>query len=117
MESWQTDILAALAAGADGLESAQGEIAKAYRAAIAHVGLTGAAESGTRSLALAALHTALERPVHLNRAQPGRDTDTGDLVLDLLYVLTALDLLKTARGAIASALEGAWAEAHEDIPD
>ena len=117
MESWQTDILAALAAGADGLESAQGAIAEAYRAAIAHVGLTGAAESGTRSLALAALHTALERPVHLDRTQPGSGTDTGDLVLDLLYVLTTLELLKAARGAIASALEGAWAVVHEDIPD
>ena len=117
MESWQADILAALAAGADGLESAQGEIAKAYRAAIAHVGLTDAAESQSRSLALAALHSALERPVHLNQAQPGRDTDAGDLVLDLLYVLTTLELLKTAREAIASALEGAWAVVHEDIED
>ena len=111
MESWQTDILTALAAGADGLESAQVEIAEAYRAAVAHIGLTGAAESGTRSLALAALHTALERPVHLNQAQPGRDTDTGDLVLDLLYVLTALELLKQAREATASALESAWEQA------
>ena len=117
MEPWQTEILAALAAGADGLESAQGEIAKAYRAAIAHVGLTGAAESGTRSLALAALHSAIARPAHLNRAQPGRDADAGDLVLDLLYVLTTLELLKTARGTIASALEGAWAVVHEDIED
>ena len=117
MESWQTDILAALAAGAEGLESAQGAIAEAYHAAVAHIGLTGAAESETRSLALAVLQATLEHPVHLNQAQPGRDTDAGDLVLDLLYVLTALDLLKTARGAIASALEGAWAEAHEDIPD
>lgn len=111
MESWQTDILAALETGADGLESAQGEIAKAYRAAIAHVGLTGAAESETRSLALAALHAALERPVHLNQAQPSTGPDTGDLVLDLLYVLTSLELLKNSRGAIASVLESAWAEA------
>ena len=117
MESWQTEILAALAAGADGLESAQVEIAKAYRGAAAHVGLTGAAESGTRSLALATLHAALERPANVNLAQPGRDTDTGDLVLDLLYLLTALELLKNSRGAIASALEGAWAVVHEDIED
>ena len=117
MESWQADILAALAAGAEGLESAQGAIAEAYRAAVAHVGLTNAAESETRSLALASLHSAIERPANLNQAQPGRDTDTGDLVLDLLYVLTTLELLKAARGAIASALESAWAEAHEDIPD
>ena len=110
MESWQTEILTALAAGADGLESAQVEIAEAYRAAVAHIGLTDAAESGTRSLALAALHTALERPVHLNQARPSRDADTGDLVLDLLYVLTTLEILKNSRGAIASVLEGAWAE-------
>ena len=117
MEPWQTDILAALAVGADGLESAQGAIAEAYRAAIAHIGLTDAAGSETRSLALSALHSALERPVYLNRIQPGRDTDAGDLVLDLLYVLTTLELLKTARGAIASALEGAWAVVQEDIED
>ena len=117
MEPWQTEILTALAAGADGLESAQGAIAEAYRAAIAHIGLTDAAGSPTRSLALAALHAALERPVNVNQAQPGSGTDTGDLVLDLLYVLTALELLKAARGTIASVLENAWAEAHEDIPD
>ena len=34
MESWQTDILAALEADSEGLESAQGKIAKAYGAAI-----------------------------------------------------------------------------------
>ena len=117
MESWQTEILAALAAGADGLESAQGAIAEAYRAAIAHIGLTGAAGSPTRSLALAALHAALERPANVNLAQLSRDTDTGDLVLDLLYLLSTLELLKNSRGGIASALEGAWAEAHEEIED
>ena len=111
MESWQTDILAALKAGSGGLESAQGEFAIAYRAAVAHIGLTDAAMSETRSLALKALHTTLERPAHLNRARPGSDTDTGDLVLDLLYVLTPLELLKNSQEAIASALEGAWAEA------
>ena len=111
MEPWQTDILSALAAGADGLESAQGEIAKAYRAAVAHIGLTDAAESETRSLALSTLHSALERPVHLNRAQPGSGTDVGDLVLDLLYVLTTLELLKSARGVIASVLANVWTEA------
>ena len=116
MEPWQTEILAALAAGADGLESAQGAIAEAYRAAVAHIGLTGAAESGTRSLALAALHAALERPVNVNQAQHGRDTDAGDLVLDLLYVLTTLELLKNSRRAIASVLEGAWAEAPGSVP-
>lgn len=109
METWQRDILAALEAGAEGLESAQGEIAKAYRLAAASTGLTDASMGESTSLALAALHTALEHPANVNRAQPGRDTDAGDLVLDLLYVLTTLELLKKARGAIASALEGAWA--------
>ena len=110
MEFWQTDILAALEGGAKGLESAQGEFAKAYRAAIAHIGLTDAAMSETRSLALAALHTTLERPANVNRARPGSGTDAGDLVLDLLYILTALELLKNSREAIASALESAWTE-------
>ena len=111
MESWQTDILAALEASAAGLESAQGEFAIAYRAAAAHIGLTGAAERETRSLALAALHTVSERPTHLNRARPGSGTDAGDLVLDLLYVLTTLELLKNSREAIVSTLKSAWAEA------
>ena len=111
MESWQTEILAALEASTGVLESAQGEFAKAYREAIAHIGLTGAAESETRSLALAALHTALKRPANVNRARPVSGTDAGDLVLDLLYILTTLELLKRAREAIAFGLKSAWAQA------
>ena len=42
MEFWQADILTALGAGSEGLESAQGEIAKAYRLAVNHIGLTDA---------------------------------------------------------------------------
>ena len=110
MDLWQTDILAALEAGAEGLELAQGEIAKAYREAITHIGLTGAAESETRSLALTVFRAALEHSAHVNQVQPGIGSDVGDLVLDLLYILTTLELLKRAQGAIASALEGAWAE-------
>ena len=116
MEFWKRDILAALEAGAGGLESAQSEIAKAYHAAIAHIGLTDASMSETRSLALAALRTALEHSVHLNQARSGSGIDAGDLVLDLLYILTALELLKRAREAIASALESSWAEAMDSEP-
>ena len=88
MELWQTDILAALEAGSEGLESAQSEIAKAYREAITHIGLTGAAESETRSQALTVLRAALEHSAHLNQVQPGIGMDVGDPVLDLLYMLT-----------------------------
>lgn len=77
MESWQTDILAALEAGAGGLESAQSEIAKAYRATVARIGLTGVAEREVPSL-------ALEHSVHLNQGQPGIGPGVGDPVLDLL---------------------------------
>ena len=111
MESWQADILTALTAGAAGLESAQVAAAEAYRAAIAHIGLTDASMSESTSLALAALRTALARAAHLNQVQPGKDTDVGDLVLDLLYLLTTLELLKRAREAIAFALESAWEQA------
>ena len=110
MDLWRTDILAALEAGTEGLESAQSEMAKAYREAITHIGLTGAAESETRSLALTVLRAALEHSAHVNQVQPGIGSDVGDLVLDLLYMLATLELLKRARDAIASALEGAWAE-------
>ena len=116
MELWQTDILAGLEAGAAGLESAQGAIAKAYHSAIAHIGLTGAAESESTSLALTALQTTLEHAGHLDRARSGTGMDAGDLVLDLLFVLTTLEVLKTARDAIASALESAWAEAPGSAP-
>lgn len=110
MESWQTGILAALETGAGGLESAQSEVAKAYRAAAARIGLTDASMSESTSLALTALRTALEHSTHLNQVQPGIGVDAGDLVLDLLYILTTLELLKRAQEAIASALESAWTE-------
>ena len=60
MESWRTDILAALEVGSEGLEAAQVAITEAYRAAVAHIGLTGASMSESASLALTALQTALE---------------------------------------------------------
>ena len=102
MESWQADILAAFRAGAGVLESAQGEFAKAYREAIAHIGLTGAVESETRSIALTALQTALARVVAFDKTQqPTSGRDVGDPVLDLLYILTTLETLKRARDAIA----------------
>ena len=65
---WQTDILAALEAGA--------------------------AESEICSLDLA----ALEQAVHLHQTRPGSGIDAGGLALDLLYILTTLDLLKNERG-------------------
>lgn len=112
MESWQTDILAALEAGAEGLEASQVEIAKAYRAAVAHIGLTDAADSETRSMALTALQTALAGFVAFDKIQqPASGIDAGALVLDLLYILTTLELLKQAREAIASGLESAWEQA------
>ena len=111
MESWQTDILATLEAGAARLEAAQGEIAKAYRLAINHIGLTGASMSESTTLALSALQTTLEHASHLNWARSGSDIAAGDPVLDLLYLLTTLELLKRAREAIASALESAWEQA------
>ena len=110
MDLWQRDILAALEAGTEGLESAQSEIAKAYRQAITHIGLTGAVESEIRSLALTAIRTALEHSAHLNQVQPVIGMDVGDLVLGLLYMLTTLELLKRTRDAIASALESVWTE-------
>lgn len=110
MKFWQRDILAALEAGAEGLESAQGEIAKAYRAAVSRIGLTDASMSESTSLALTALQTTLEHTGHLNRARSSGDIAAGDLVLDLLYVLTTLEFLTKAQDAIASALESAWAE-------
>ena len=111
MKWWQTDILAALEASSEGLESAQGEIAKAYSLAVNHIGLTGAAESETLSIALTALWTALVRVVAFDKTQqPAIGRAVGDLVLDLLYILTTLELLKRARDAIASTLESVWAE-------
>ena len=77
---WQTDILAALEAGA--------------------------AESEICSLDLA----ALEQAVHLNQTRPGSGIDAGGLALDLLYILITLDLLKDERGAVASAPESVRAE-------
>ena len=111
MEFWQTDILAALEAGAAGLEAAQSEIAKAYSLAVNQIGLTDASMSESTSLALAALRTTMARDAHLNQAQPGIGMDAGDPVLDLLYLLTTLELLKRAREAIASGLESAWEQA------
>ena len=108
MESWQTDILAILEASSEGLEAAQGEIAKAYSLAMNQIGLTDASKSESTSLALTALQTALAWAGHLNQDQPGSGIDAGDLVLDLLYILTSLELLKNARSAIASGLESAW---------
>ena len=66
----------------------------------------GAAESEICSLDLA----APEQAVHLDQARPGSGIDAGGLALDLLYILTTLDLLKNERGAIASAPESVWAE-------
>ena len=112
MESWQADILAALEAGSEGLEAAQDEIAQAYRLAVNHITLTGAAESESTSLALAALQTALARVVAFDKTQrPATGRDAGDPVLGLLYLLTTLELLKRAREAIASSLENAWEQA------
>ena len=112
MEFWQTDILAALEASSEGLEAAQSEIAQAYRLALNHVGLTGVTESETRSLALTALQTTLARVAAFDKTQrPASGRDAGDPVLDLLYLLTTLELLKQAQEAIASGLENAWEQA------
>ena len=112
MEFWQTDILAALGAGSEGLESAQGEIAKAYSLAVNHIGLTDASMSESASLALTALQTALARVAAFDKTQrPASGRDAGDPVLDLLYLLTTLELLKQAQEAIASGLENAWEQA------
>ena len=43
MESWQADILAVLEAGPKGWNRPQGKSAKAYGAAVVHIGLTGSA--------------------------------------------------------------------------
>ena len=48
---------------------------------------------------------SLARDAHLNQVQPGIGMDAGDPVLDLLYILTTLELLKWAREAIAIAFE------------
>ena len=72
-----------------------------------------AAESETRSLALAALRMDLERSVNLIHAQPGSGMDPGGLVPDLLHVRTTLDLLKRARGP---SLEIIWTEAAGSEP-
>lgn len=62
-------------------------------------------------MALTALQTTLARAVAFDTTQqPASLRDVGDLVLDLLYLLTCLELLKNARSAIASALESLWAE-------
>ena len=109
MKWWQTDILAALEASSEGLEAGQGEIAKAYRLSVNHIGLTDASMSETRSLALSALQTGLARVAAFDKTQrPASGRDAGDLVLDLLYVLTTIELLKQAREAIAIAFENAW---------
>ena len=111
MESWRTDILTALEGGSKGLEAAQGEIAQAYRLAVNHIGLTDASMSESTSLTLSALQTTLEHASHLNRARSGSDIAVGDPVLDLLYLLTTLELLKNARSAIAIAFEKSWEQA------
>lgn len=112
MESWRKDILAALKAGAEGLESAQSEIAKAYREGHhphrtdrrrrernPQPGSDGSPDNPGASRSLRQDPTAAE--------WEGR----WDLVLVLLYILTTLELLKQAREAIASGLESAWEQA------
>ena len=109
MESWQTDILAAVEAAGEGLASAQDQLATAYRLALNHTVLTAAPMSESASIALVALRTARERAVAVGRTLPASVGDFDGLALDLLYLLTCLELLKHAREGMASALESAWA--------
>ena len=110
MESWQTDILAAVEAAGEGLASAQNQLATAYRLAFNHTVLTAAPMSESASIALVALRTARERAVAVGRTLPASVGDFDGLALDLLYLLSCLELLKHAREAITSVLENAWAD-------
>ena len=104
MESWQTDILAAVEAAGEGLASAQDQLATAYRLALNHTVLTAAPMSESASIALIALRTAREQAAAVGRTRPESGGDFDGLALDLLYLLTCLELLKHAREAMASAL-------------
>ena len=66
--------------------------------------------SESASIALVALRTARERAVAVGRTLPESGGGFDGLTLDLLYLLTCLELLKHAREATASALESAWAD-------
>ena len=110
MESWQTDIRATVEAAGEGLASAQNQLATAYRLALNHTVLTADLMSKSASIALVALRTARERAAAVGRARPESGGDFDGLTLDLLYLLTCLELLKHAREAMASALASAWAD-------
>ena len=111
MESWQTDILAAVEAAGEGLASAQDQLATAYRLALHHTVLTAAPMSPNQT-ALPWLPSGQPGSVPQPLAKPGLPAAGGvdGLSLDLLYLLTCLELLKHAREAMASALESAWAD-------